>query len=66
MVTKCELEQDNGTAKYEIAIIKQNEEFEVDVNAATGKALKFEHEILDKEDDDDGATPLKAFQQLFH
>ncbi|MFC4801325.1 PepSY domain-containing protein [Neobacillus sp. GCM10023253] len=55
LVTKCELDQDNGMTKYEITIIKQNEEFEVEVNAETGKVLKLEQELQDKAGDEDKA-----------
>lgn len=49
MVAKCKIEEDNGMKKYEITIIKQNEEFVVEVNATTGKVLDFEQEIKDQD-----------------
>ena len=49
MVTKSKIEEDNGMKKYEITIIKQNEEFTVEINATTGKVLDFEQEIKDRD-----------------
>ena len=49
IVTKSKIEEDNGMKKYEITIIKQNEEFAVEINATTGKVLDFEQEIKDRD-----------------
>ena len=45
MVAKSKIKEDNGMKKYEITILKQNEEFTVEINATTGKVLDFEQEI---------------------
>ena len=45
IVAKSKIEEDNGMKKYEITIIKQNEKFNVDISATTGKVLDFEQEI---------------------
>ena len=42
IAAKSQIEEDNGMKKYEITIIKQNEEFEVAINAKTGKVLKID------------------------
>ena len=42
IVAKSNIEEDNGMQKYDMIIIKQNEEFTVEINATTGKVLGFE------------------------
>jgi len=42
IVAKSNIEEDNGMQKYDMIIIKQNEEFTVEINATTGKVLDFE------------------------
>ena len=42
IAAKSQIEEDNGMKKYEITIIKQNEEFEVAINAKSGKVLKID------------------------
>ena len=42
IVAKSNIEGDNGMQKYDMIIIKQNEEFTVEINATTGKVLDFE------------------------
>lgn len=42
LVSKSTIKEDNNIKKYEITIIKQNEKFDVEINAKTGKVLNFE------------------------
>ena len=61
IVAKSKIEEDNGMKKYEITIIKQNEEFTVEINATTGKVLDFEQEIKD-EDAPQGVSPTISLE----
>src|SRR6476646_4072151 len=56
IVTKSKIEEVNGMKKYEITIIKPNEEFTVEISATSGKILDFGQEIKD-EDALQGVSP---------
>ena len=61
ITAKSKIEEDNGLKKYEITIIKQNKEFNVDISATTGKVLDFEQEIKD-EDALQGVSPTNSLE----
>lgn len=47
-IVHIDLDRDDGILKYEIIIItKQNEVYEVEINANTGKVIKVEKEEMD-------------------
>lgn len=52
-VTECNLDSDDGTKKYEIKITWNGYEYEVDVNAKSGKVTDFDKEKIEDDDDDD-------------
>lgn len=41
---RCELDNDDGVLKYEIEIIKDNTEYDIDVDATTGEITKYEED----------------------
>ncbi|WP_294578330.1 PepSY domain-containing protein [uncultured Thomasclavelia sp.] len=41
---KCKLDYDDGILKYEIEIIKDNIEYDIEVNANTGEIIKYEED----------------------
>jgi uncharacterized membrane protein YkoI len=41
-VAKTQLEEENGVKKYTMTILNQRKEFEVAINATTGKVLKMD------------------------
>ncbi|MCM3610637.1 PepSY domain-containing protein [Planococcus sp. MERTA32b] len=49
-VVELELDRDDGIRHYDVEIVDGNKEFELEINAADGKILKFEQ---DNDDDDD-------------
>lgn len=47
-IVHIDLDRDDGILKYEIIVItKQNEVYEVEINANTGKVIKVEKEEMD-------------------
>ncbi|OCA92873.1 PepSY domain-containing protein [Pseudobacillus wudalianchiensis] len=52
-VTDIELESDEGSKKYDIEILKQNREFDIEIDAATGKVMKYNEEIQSKNDSEE-------------
>lgn len=42
---KCELDNDNGVFKYEIEVVKENKEYDIDVDATTGEITKYEEDL---------------------
>lgn len=42
---KCELDNDDGVLKYEIEVVKENKEYDIDVDATTGKITKYEEDL---------------------
>ena len=62
-VIKIELDNDDGILVYEGELVKGNMEYDIDVNANTGKIISFESDydddyddIYDYDDDYDGIT----------
>ena len=41
---RCELDNDDGVLKYEIEVIKDNTEYDIDVDATTGEITKYEED----------------------
>ncbi|HAE41607.1 MAG TPA: hypothetical protein DCG34_01640, partial [Clostridiales bacterium] len=60
-VTKIELDWDDGRYEYDIEIRKDRKEYEVEIDAMTGKVLEFEAD--DDDDDDDIDVVTSATQQ---
>ncbi|KGX87687.1 hypothetical protein N784_13760 [Pontibacillus litoralis JSM 072002] len=52
-VVEVELDNDDGKKHYEIEIITDKEEIDVDVDAYTGAITSVERETLDQDDDRD-------------
>lgn len=52
-IVELDLDSDDGVSHYDIEIMAGNEEFELEINAADGKVLKFERDDRDGEDDSD-------------
>ncbi|MFJ7974211.1 PepSY domain-containing protein [Peribacillus sp. NPDC096379] len=52
-VTQIHLDPDNGRKEYEVEILNQDTEYDVDIDALTGKVLKVEQDVQDKADIDD-------------
>lgn len=52
-VMYCHLDYDDGRAEYEIKIIKGDYEYEMEVDATTGKIRDYEKERIEYDDDDD-------------
>lgn len=52
-VIYCHLDYDDGRAEYEIKIIKGDYEYEMEIDAKTGKIRDYEKERIDDDDDDD-------------
>lgn len=46
VITKAELDRDNGNYEYEIEFTAQNYKYEYDINAVDGSVLKFKKEAL--------------------
>lgn len=46
-MVKLELEHDNGQAKYEVEIVKDNYSYEIEMNAVTGKIVDYERDTKD-------------------
>ncbi|MGM9530822.1 PepSY domain-containing protein [Intestinibacter sp.] len=44
------LEKDDGVLQYDATLVKDNMEYDIDVDANTGKILSFEKEVYDEED----------------
>ena len=44
-VTEIQLDRDNGTKEYEVEIVNQDTEYDVDIDASTGNVLKTEQEV---------------------
>lgn len=61
IVAKSNIEEDKGMKKYDINIIKQNEDFTVEINATTGMVLDFEQKIKD-EDAAQGVSPTISLE----
>lgn len=53
LVVKTQLEEENGDKKYIMTILNQNKEFEVEINATTGKVLKIDDELKKNNEQDD-------------
>lgn len=51
-VTKIYLEEELGEKKYEVEIVHQNTEYDVNVEALTGKVMKIDQDFRDDYDDD--------------
>ena len=49
-IIKFELEKDDGVLKYDGTLIKDNMEYDIDVNAQTGKIISFEEEVYDEDE----------------
>lgn len=49
-IIKFKLEKDDGVLKYDGTLVKDNMEYDIDVNANTGKIISFKEEVYDKED----------------
>lgn len=49
-VVELDMDSDDGVQHYDVEIVDGNKEFELEINAADGKVLKFEQ---DEDDDDD-------------
>ncbi|MGN1032155.1 MAG: PepSY domain-containing protein [Intestinibacter sp.] len=49
-IIKFELEKDDGVLKYDGTLVKDNMEYDIDVDANTGKIISFEEEVYEKED----------------
>ena len=45
LVTNTHMIEDNGIFKYEISIVNQDKDFKVNLDAKTGKVLKFDQHI---------------------
>lgn len=43
-ITKCELDRDDGVWIYELEIVYNNTEYEIELDGSTGRVLKFEQE----------------------
>ncbi|MBV1759204.1 MAG: PepSY domain-containing protein, partial [Dethiosulfatibacter sp.] len=56
-VVEFELEQDDSRYEYEIKIIKDGMEYEVEIDAMTGEVLKFEADDDDYDDEDSITIP---------
>ena len=41
---RCELDNDDGVLKYEIEVIKDNTEYDIDADATTGEITKYEED----------------------
>lgn len=52
-VTDIEVKEEAGIKKYEVEIVNQNREYEVDIDGSTGKVLEITNEVLDENDEDD-------------
>lgn len=52
-ITECELDTDDGIKKYEIKIIYNGHEYDIEINAGSGTIISFEKELPDDDDDDD-------------
>lgn len=52
-VVDIELDWDDGTPEYEIEIIGNGYEYEIEIDGYTGKILDFDRDELDDDDDDD-------------
>lgn len=50
-VTRVHLEEEYGQKEYEIEIINQDIEYDVDLDAVTGKVLKMDQDSQDNDDD---------------
>ena len=49
-IIKFKLEKDDGILQYDATLVKDNMEYDIDVDANTGKILSFEKEVYDEED----------------
>ncbi|MEH7092980.1 hypothetical protein ICR95_27945 (plasmid) [Priestia megaterium] len=49
LVRNSYINERHGIKKYKISVIKQDEKFDLDIAATTGKALKIKREIQGKE-----------------
>ena len=49
-IIKFKLEKDDGILQYDATLVKDNMEYDIDVDANTGKKLSFEKEVYDEED----------------
>ena len=49
-IIEFKLEKDDGILQYDGTLIKDNMEYDIDVNAEMGKIISFEKEIYDEED----------------
>ena len=52
-VSECELDKDDGIIKYDIKVIHKGYEYEIEINAKTGKIISFEKDDIEDDDDDD-------------
>lgn len=52
-ITKIDLDQDDGRKEYEVEIINQDTEYDVDIDALTGKVVNVDRDVRDKDDLDD-------------
>lgn len=46
-IVKLELDHDDGQANYEVEIVKDNYEHEIEINAVTGKIVEYERDTED-------------------
>ena len=49
-IIKFKLEKDDGILQYDATLVKDNMEYDIDVDANTGKILSLEKEVYDEED----------------
>lgn len=52
-VTECKLDTDDGVKVYDVKVVYNGYEYEVEIDATTGKILDFDKEKIDDDDDDD-------------
>ncbi|MDF1618189.1 PepSY domain-containing protein [Petrocella sp. FN5] len=52
-VVKFEFDNDDNDSKYEMEIIFEGREYDIEIDAYTGKVIEFEFDDVDDDDDDD-------------
>jgi len=62
-IIKFKLEKDDGILQYDATLVKDNMEYDIDVDANTGKILSLEKEVYDEEDKlEDQATSKQTVE----